>query len=69
MEVGMSVDEYAQMIFTMVCCFAAIGLVMALVADDDYDRSSYPRRTEGFFRDRYTRRRRKVDLEEETVED
>lgn len=67
MEVGMSVDEYAQMIFTMVCCFAVIGLIMALVVDED-DNNAYPRRTEGIFRDRLARRRRQVVLEEETVE-
>lgn len=69
MEVGMSVAEYAQMIFTMICCFAIIALVMALVVDSDHDSNSYSRRTGGFFRDRLARRRRKVVLEEETVED
>jgi hypothetical protein len=35
MEVGMSVDEYAKLVFTMITSLAIIVLVMALVMDED----------------------------------
>lgn len=31
----MSVDDYAKLVFTMILCFAVIGLVLAIVIDDD----------------------------------
>ena len=68
MEVGMSVDEYAKLVFTMITSLAIIVLVMALAMDDDNDSAANSRRTRRIFRDRYARRWRHVDLEEETVE-